>query len=530
MLRLVRGLRRYSWSGIATVILVSTAVLLMFSVISTRVRPPLTPDSWAYLLLARSFASTPYHLPLVRQYQYLTDAADSFPPVWPLLLFLVSRFARLGPWLGVITATALSVVLLPCIALMLRALVRARGRRLFASVAIWTAILSYGPFLDEVLGGRSMAAALLCYVMIGIALVRLPESGIRAGLIVGGLGGLLWMTRFDSAPIVVVLGLGLPLVRHRAGMARWLAGYGIALVVMLLPWILYSHAAFGVAFASDNTMVAKSAVPSFVSNWYPNFPATLRDAPAEWLARVLRNGPGVASLVWRGAVRYAYAPALLAVFAVWTRMQPGNIARWTGRQVGTTLVIVAAFAAQLAGPLTTGFLELRYLTPIFLVVSVWSVTLLMTGRVPRLRTMAIVPLLIGAALGWRKSLYAEEVVQEHPGFVDLRTLPHVGPISGVSIRDLDRCLPRTARVLFAPDGVAAYLAGYYLGRTSLELPYNWLDLARDDRSKFLDALRVTHLVSATADTTIPGDRLRSIPGCAGVLEVVRPVQQSAPTP
>jgi hypothetical protein len=506
----------------------STAVLLVFSVISTRVRPPLTPDSWAFLLLARSFGSTTYHLPLVRQYQYLTDASDSFPPVWPLVLFLVSRFARLGPWLGVITAVALSVVLLPCIAILLRPLVHARGRRRLAAVAIWTAILSYGPFLDEILGGRSMSAALLCYLMIGIAVTRFPRSGGRTGLIVGGLGGLLWMTRFDAAPIVVILGLGLPLAQHRAGTMRWLAGYGIAVVVMLLPWILYSHAAFGVAFASDNTMVAKSAVPSFVTNWYPIFPATLRDAPAEWLARVLSNVPGVASLVWRGAVRYAYAPALLAVFAVWTRTQPGNIARWTGRQVGTALVIVAAFAAQLAGPLTTGFFELRYLTPIFLTISVWSVALLMTSSVPRFRTMAIVPLLVGAALGWRKSLYAEQVVQQHPAFVDLRRFPRDGSISGVSMRDLDRCLPRSARVLFAPDGVAAYLASYYLGRTSLELPYNWLDLARDERSRFLDALRVTHLVSATADTTIPADRLRGIPGCVGVLEVVRPVQQSAP--
>jgi hypothetical protein len=523
--RLVRRLRLRSWSGIAAVIMASTAVLLIFSVISTRARPPLTPDSWAYLLLARSFESTPYHLPLVRQYQYLTDAADSFPPVWPLILFLMSRITRLGPWLGILTATVLSAGLLPCIAIMLRPLVRAGGRRIFASVAIWTAILSYGPFLDEILSGRSIPVALIWYVAIGITLTRLRDTGFRTGLVIGGLAGLLWMTRFDSAPVVVILGFGLPLAWQRGRVLPWLAGYGIAVAVMLLPWILYSRSAFGVAFASDNAMVAKSAVFNWVNNWYPSVPPTLRDAPAEWLARVLGNLPNLTALLWRGTVRYAFAPALLAVFAVWTRTQSGNVARFTSRQVGVMLVVVAAFAAQLAGPLTTGFFELRYLTPIFLTVSVWSVALLMTSSVPRFRTMAIVPLLIGAALGWQKSLNAEEVIRQHPGFIDLRGFRGRGQIEGVPIQQLDHCLPRPARVLIASEGVSAYLVGYYVDRVGLELPHNWPQLSQAERSTFLDALRVTHVLGTPADTTLPTIRLRTIPGCAGALMVVQPASR-----
>jgi hypothetical protein len=527
---MVSTLRLYGWSSIAAIIMLATGLLLLLGLISTRVRPPLTPDSWAYLLLARSFGSIPYHIPLVRQYQYLTDAADSFPPVWPLILFLVSRLLRLGPWLGIITAAVFTVGLLPCIAIMLRPLVHARGRRHFAAVAIWAALLSYGPFLDDILGGRSMAAALLCYVAIGIALTRLRETGFRTGLIVGGLAGLLWMTRFDSAPIVVVLGLGLPFAWQRGGVLRWLTGYGIAVALMLLPWMLYSRVAFGVAFASDNAMVAKSAAINFVNNWYPVFPPTLREAGAEWLARVTHNLPGITSSLWRGTTRYAFAPALLAVFALWTRTQPGNLARWTSRQVGVTLVIVAAFIAQLAGPLTTGFFELRYFAPIFLAISFWSLVLLVTSPVHRFRRMAMVPLLIGAALGWKKSLYAEQVVHQHPDFMDLQHISRGGRdglISGVPIRDLDRCLPRTARVLMATDDVAAYAVGYYLDRIGLELPHNWPQLSGDERSKFLDALSVTYVVAVPADTTIPPNRLQSVPGCAGVLEVVRPATRAA---
>ena len=143
--RATRRLRLRSWSVWAVIVVTVTAVLLITSVISTRIRPPLTPDSWAYLLLARSFASTPYHIPVIRQYQYVSNFSDSFPPLWPLVLFLVSRALRIGPWIGIVTAGVIAGALLPTIALMLRPLIAGRGRRRFAAAAVWAAIISTDP-------------------------------------------------------------------------------------------------------------------------------------------------------------------------------------------------------------------------------------------------------------------------------------------------------------------------------------------------------------------------------------------------
>ena len=205
---------------------------------------------------------------------------------------------RIGPWIGIVTAGVIAGALLPTIALMLRPLIAGRGRRRFSAAAVWAAIISYGPFLDEILAGRSMALALLWYVMIGIVLTRVKRTQWRNGLLMGALAGLLWMTRFDAAPIVVALGAVFPFTWRRGRALTWIAGYAIAVGVLILPWILYSRTVFGVAFASDNAMVAKSAVDNFVNNWYPVFPPTLREAPTLWLARVLHNVPGLAAAVW----------------------------------------------------------------------------------------------------------------------------------------------------------------------------------------------------------------------------------------
>ena len=516
-----RGWRLRSWSGVAVVVIVGTAAMLLASLLAAWTRPPLSPDSWAYLLLARSFHSTPYQIPLIRQYQFDTTFSDSFPPVWPLLLFGASALVHAGPWLGIILAALVAVALLPGLNVLLVPFVRATGRRRVAAAACWAILLSFGPYLDEILSGRSMPVAMLLYVALAVALTRAPRLTVTAGVLAGAAAGLLWMTRFDAAPIVLLVGALVPLARLPGARTRWLVGYACAAALILAPWVIYSRRVFGVTFVGDNAIVARSIAPRLVTYWFPTNQPVIADAPLAWLVRVSGNLRPLAASLWRALSRYGFASSLLAMFAAWTCVQAGNAAPRPGYRARMALLFTSALVCQLAGPAIIGAFDLRYFAPLLAAVGLWSVVLLVNAKVIRYRSMMLAPLLIGLTLGWKKSLGFQRAQRETAVAVAQPDRVDRWPdASGVSLRVLDRCLPSAARVLLVDPGVPAYLVAYYLHRTALEAPGNWGQLSDSVRAQFLFRFRVSDVVVGADSGSTPVSGTAPVPSCPPVRVVL----------
>jgi hypothetical protein len=510
-----------SWSAAALALVGVTALMLCWSLASAWRKPPLTPDSWSYLMLARSFHSTAFHMPVIRQYQYHSDFGDSFPPFWPIVLLAAGSVLHDDPWLGIIMAVVFSIALLPLLAILLRPFIRARGRRYFGAAACWACLLAFGPFLDEVLSGRSIPLAMAGYLALAIAVVRPVKLSVGAGLLAGCAGGLLWMTRFDAAPVVLMLGVVSPLAWERGRRRRWWVGYWLALAVILAPWAIYSRRAFGVSWATAPAVMAKSVLLSQVMDWYPAAPRTIVNAPLEWVGRVAGNVPALFASLWRVAARYAYASSLLMLFAAWTIFQAGNLPPRPGRAGRVALLVLLALVGQLAGPVIIGVFDLRYYSPLLAAATIISITLLLNSRILRYRAMLLAPLAIGLVLGWRKSLGAERgqrvTFPEVAAPADVARWPDA---SGISLRRIGECLPGDARLLVLEKSDAPYYVGYYLRRTTLEVPDNWRRLTDRDRLRFLTEFGVTHVLLAPDVPAAFGDRTRSMDACPGLQKVI----------
>ena len=518
----MRRWRLRSWSTAATVLVAATVVMLVWSLASAWTRPPLTPDSWAYLLLAKSFHSTPYHIPVIRQYQFHSDFGDSFPPVWPLILFVASMLMHAGPWLGTVVAALLSMALLPLLNVLLAQFVRAKGRRRVAAAACWATLLSTSPYLDEVLGGRSIPAAMVLYVVLAIALMRTGRPTLGGGLLAGAAAGLLWMTRFDAAPFVLVIGALYPIVSGSTSPFRWWLGYGVALAAMLTPWAVYSERTFGVAWATAPALMAKNIGPSLVMDWYPVAPRTIADDPIAWLSRVLNNVPGLASELWRVMRRYAYGTSLIGLFAGWAALQAGNLPARPARAQRVGLLLLFALVCQLAGPVIIGGFDLRYFSPLLTAVTLWSVGLLLNARTMRYRSMLLLPLGIGLLLGWRKALGVQRAQRASlVAVVGIERSDRWPDAAGASLVMLKRCLPNDARALVIEEGNAPDLVGYYAQRTALSVPDNWRALSDDDRRHFLDVFHVSHVIVGPGSVAPPADATSPVAGCAPLRAVVQ---------
>lgn len=519
----MRPLRLRSWTAAALALAGATVLMLGWSLASAWRQPPLTPDSWSYLMLARSFHASAFHMPVIRQYQYHSDFTDSFPPFWPIVLLGAASVLRDDPWLGIIVATVISIALLPLMALLLRPFIRARGRRYFAATACWACLLAFGPYLDEVLSGRSIPVAMVGYLALAIAILRPTQLSMRAGLLAGCAGGLAWMTRFDAQPVVLFLGVVVPLASERGKRLRWWAGYWLALAVILAPWAMYSHSAFGVPWATAPARMAMSVLPSQVVDWYPTAPRTIADAPLDWARRVAHNVPVLFASLWRVAARYAYPTSLLLLFAAWTVMQPGNLPSRPGRAGRFGLLVMLALVVQLAGPVVIGVFDLRYYSPLVVAATTAAIIVLINSRTQRYRAMLMAPLVIGLALGWRKGLGAERGQRSmFPAVAAPANVARWPSATGITLHTIGDCVPPDARLLVLEKSDAPYYVGYYLRRTTLEAPDNWRRLADSDRVRFLTTFRVTHVLTAPDLPMSVGGRTRLMDGCPGLLQVLPP--------
>ncbi len=461
----------------ASVIATCAAFVVLFAAIVARAAadaawPPYSPDSWAYVDLAKTLFSDFYRIGHARS--WLTGSySAAFPPLWPLVIAL-GQLAGLGPLCGLTIGWALVAASVALLAL--------AGRRAGAGVGpalVTGALLVWHPaFAEEVSAGRSLSLTIFLVAALAVSLTSTRPAWRAASA--GMLLGLMVMTRFDSllwaVPIAALMGwrdgprlLGLAFL-------TWLAA--------LSPWILYSMVQFGTVFATDNSWVATSAVAgTFVTDYPPRAAQTLWTAPLQWASLKLSGLPALKDALWQSPGpmgRALIGIALLVGLAALIRRGNGPplVARWP--LLGLGLAPVMSLPAYLA----TGYTDERYFAPL-------AASLVFGGlvvSVGRGRGNQLLSILATAATAWALIV----------------TVPQIGRPAPADPLDRDRamvlahCLstePQPVLVIMDDAIAAARFSALYGIRTGF-LPANF---AREDvgatlRAAFIADKHPTHFL------------------------------------
>jgi hypothetical protein len=328
-----------------------------------------SPDSWAYWDMAqRVQEGQPYTMHGVRQFQTEPGIAISFPLLYPALLALVDAVTGLGFRTGLVVNAAA--------VLGAAAVIESRwGRGHLAGLGPLSLLASatWYPFANEVAAARTMPVAVL--LLCSLAVLATRTSTLRGWAMCGIVGGALYLTRFDALLAVVAFPVVLVAVRvvarrspPRGAEVASIAAYAAGFVLAVGPTLAIGLVTVGQLPTSDNARTAASATTVYVTHYHPDGVPTLVDAPRQWASKVLDNVSPLLSTTGDAAlaVLVFVAVALVLAATVWQRSsaapeEPGPRDR---------LVLVAlllSFAVSLSfGVLTTGFVNLRYWSPLVL--------------------------------------------------------------------------------------------------------------------------------------------------------------------
>ena len=356
LLRLDTWLERYSRPRPLNAILVlgMSLILISFGITGYLLNNTyFNPDSWSYYELARTVFSGDFYAFNTHRGYFAETHSASFPPGYPVVLALAQLVVGVSPlvavWLNIVVA-ALTW------GLGIRLTMRL-GVPAFAALALFTALVLWPFYLDELFAGRSMPLALLWLLLaLGAYLRTRPLAG---GLFLG----LAALTRFDytGGVLLFIVGIGILDRDARRQIGWWLAG----LLIGMAPWIIYSWVHFGQFWASSNSAVALSALP-ITDLYFPARPATtLFDSPALWFGRVFGNIPELTRAVLDAAFFFPPLFALLMA-SVWAFR---GVQRARAYRTGLVLLMIAA---SLAPYVLTGYFGRRYFS---LCLFAWSLAL-----------------------------------------------------------------------------------------------------------------------------------------------------------
>lgn len=223
-----------------------------------------TVDSWTLWDIASSFDEKIYKIAAIRQYSAPTNYANSFPPLYPFLLWFADLFSKQGIVSGVwINLLAMILTAFACFSLSKNQL-SSPVPALLACMTTLTAI----PFLEEFQAARTIPLSLLFWVLSWSMLFRFrkePRNTLLA-VKIGIIGGLATLNRFDClAPSIITLMVTAYLARSFK--AR--LGVGTAFVLVISPWIVYSRLHFGVFWSSENMLLPKLAIEWYPQDYFP---------------------------------------------------------------------------------------------------------------------------------------------------------------------------------------------------------------------------------------------------------------------
>ncbi|MES2612707.1 MAG: hypothetical protein V4679_20810 [Pseudomonadota bacterium] len=454
---------------VAIVVVVFAAVLKIASLQIGITR--FSPDSWSYFELSKTiFGPAFYQFNTFRSY-FSHEYSASFPPGYPTVLAIASWVFGERP----MTAVDINIAAAVATGWVLLGICRTLRLSALTSLAIVCSVWLYPPYLDEVVSGRAVPAALLVFLV--SFHLQLQGKALAAGCMLG----LSVLFRFDFL-VYALLYQAIVVVRNfRDPQAVIRLALGFAAGIS--PWVIYSVTHFGRMWVSDNSWVALSAVPAFVVD-YPAAPlVSAFEAPMAWLRRVLGNVQPLLQALGGAALLMP----LLVVFLV------ASIRNW--RQVtnkSQVLALVLAAAASTAPYLLTGYFDARYFSLVFLGLALLQAVALSAAPRPCLLGLDLLGLGLVAlvmtipvglsALG-TMALQAPQVSQR----LDLQTR---------QIATLKACHQKTPRTIYIFIGDVFGFAPMYGGLSGMRTAFvasNYPRMTDGERQAFFDHLQ-PHLV------------------------------------
>lgn len=430
-----------------------------------------SPDSWSYFELSKTiFGPAFYQFNTFRSY-FSHEYSASFPLGYPTVLAIVSWVFGERPLaavdVNIAAAVATGWVLLRiCKTLQLPAL---------AGFAIVLSVWLYPPYLEEIVSGRAMPAALL--VFLGACYLQLRSKPLAAGLLLG----LSVLFRFDFL-VYALLYQAIFLVSHIKNY-KAVAKMALGFAAGISPWVVYSLAHFGKPWISDNSWVAMSALPAFVVD-YPAAPVvSALQNPMAWLHRVLGNVTPLLKAIGNAAL---WMPVLLLALLATAR----NWLRVTIKAQVLLLVLVAA--ASTAPYLLTGYFDARYFSLVFLCLVVLFVVAMARAPRPRLFGMDLYGLaLVAMVLTLPIGLFALAKTAYQAPEVSRKLDNQTRQIA--ILKACQQKTPETIYIFIDDVGGFAPMYGGVSGMRTAFVASNYLRMTEAERQAFFDHLQ-PHLV------------------------------------
>jgi hypothetical protein len=268
----VRRLRPAHLPGLA---LLAVAALRVAWEIGDVLRAPLdhlvarTPDdSWYYLTVARNVAagrgaSFDGHEP-----------TNGFHPLWQLV---ESGLAGLWHGTSLVRAALIAALVLTVAAVVLWAIVlRSTAGCSLLALGIGAVVVTSPPALALLGDGMETPVVLLASAMLAWALARWWRGPtVRAAALVGLVSGALVLARTSAVVVVLAVPLAMAVARRHlveppdgSRLRRQVAGWGAALAVVVVPWVVWGWAVVGSPVQSSSTVKwrwERARGPSLVS-------------------------------------------------------------------------------------------------------------------------------------------------------------------------------------------------------------------------------------------------------------------------
>lgn len=474
-------------------------------------------DAWAVYDMARSFDEHFYEGKLIRQFHLPSDHGASYPFLGPILVYAADAATGWGIYAHYLVSALAGwgALVLAGVILVRTTEDRRGGTALLAGVLLVTLGLNIEEFYRDIYRASTIPIAL--FFILG-ALAILPSRGgltARRAFAAGLCMGLATMTRFDVNLLALASAAMIPALAERRRAAATAAYVG-GVVLMLLPWVVFSLETFGRFYASDNAIVAIGVRQLHsLQVLMPDEPTVFTD-PAGWWARVSVAAADFLAILRRmlanSPVAWFFLGAIPAITAAgWIAATLGRAPRNSGprnsdadataRYRRALALLALASLLMFVGPVATGYqINTRYYSiPFFL----WALLLLAWAQA------AVAAAARRGAGGWLQLVHgAVLVVLCAAGMGSLSRDPFAAgwPPLRFNAANLQvdsdgffqRCVPSDGRTLLLyrwsdqtlQDGIRF---GVLARRVVLVLPNEWAELPSWRKESFLREQRVTHV-------------------------------------
>jgi len=471
-----------------------------------------SPDSWSYYELSKTVFADFYHANTIRQFEFVTEYSNSFPPLFPCLIAVIDKLSHFEERSGVVLNWLVVGVTVHVLI--------GWGRTLRAPDCFcWllpVTLLANQHYVEEVRAARSIPLAVLLLIL-AVRAAGAAELKPARFMLVGGCAALAALTRFDCLLPAVGIGMVLVVASPAQRLSTAAFYYGVMLLV-LSPWILYSEHHFGKLLASDNARTALLVAPSFVMDYLPDTTSlqTVSNAPVAWLKSVLFSRTvAVLKPLLFGLFEFPF----LVFAAGW----------WAGRGCGRplkmshrALVLVGVVAVlQIGTACLAGYGDARYfcftlhgLGVVLLLAAHGEGTALLSPLICRVLCVASSLCIAVAFVHVRQQALANTKIAHSPGTVQLN------PEQLVQALRAGAPEPRVLFITTKDDaGLSPYRFGALTGEKTFPSPSN---LMATSLPMFLRTYQITHVYDPRAQFAgVPGlAPAGSLPGLQRVLPAI----------